>query len=91
MSSEPKLPPLSEHPLAFSSLLDLITDTPLVEIRRLGREQPRARVWGKLESVNPGLSDAAEAAGRSSRSSADVNAARPADVAARLASATPCD
>jgi cysteine synthase A len=54
MSSEPKLPPLSEHPLAFSSLLDLITDTPLVEIRRLGREQPRARVWGKLESVNPG-------------------------------------
>jgi cysteine synthase A len=54
MSSEPKLPPLSEHPLAFSSLLELIADTPLVEIRRLAREQPRARVWGKLESANPG-------------------------------------
>jgi cysteine synthase A len=53
-SSEPKLPPLSAHPLAFSSLLDLISDTPLIEIQRLGREQPRARVWGKLESANPG-------------------------------------
>jgi cysteine synthase A len=54
MSSESKLPPLAAHPLAFSSLLDLITDTPLIEIRRLGGEAPRARVWGKLESANPG-------------------------------------
>jgi cysteine synthase A len=53
-SSEATLPPRSAHPLAFSSLLELITDTPLVEIRRLGRDAPRARVWGKLEAANPG-------------------------------------
>jgi cysteine synthase A len=35
-------------------LLDLIADTPLVEIRRLGRDAPRAQLWGKLESLNPG-------------------------------------
>jgi cysteine synthase A len=35
-------------------VLDLITDTPLVEIRRLDTDVPRARVLGKLESLNPG-------------------------------------
>jgi cysteine synthase A len=35
-------------------VLELIADTPLVEIRRLGREAPRARVFGKLEALNPG-------------------------------------
>jgi len=48
------LPPLADHPLVYGNVLDLIMDTPLVEIRRLGREQPRARVFGKLESMNPG-------------------------------------
>jgi cysteine synthase A len=40
--------------LVFNRALDLIGDTPLVEIRRLGRESPRARLFGKLESANPG-------------------------------------
>jgi cysteine synthase len=53
-SSEPTLPPLPSHPLIFNRALDLIGDTPLVEIRRLGRESPRARLFGKLESANPG-------------------------------------
>ncbi len=53
-SSESKLPPLPTHVRAVSSLLDLISDTPLVEVRRLGRDAPRARLWGKLESANPG-------------------------------------
>src|SRR5688500_3274282 len=53
-SSEPTLPPLPSHPLVFNRALDLIGDTPLVEIRRLGRESPRARLFGKLESANPG-------------------------------------
>jgi len=45
---------LSAHPLIYQNVLDLIGDTPLVEIRRLGREAPRARVLGKLEALNPG-------------------------------------
>ncbi|MGC4088479.1 MAG: cysteine synthase A [Polyangiaceae bacterium] len=53
-SSESKLPPLPAHPLVFSNLLELIADTPLIEVRRLGREAPRARLFGKLESANPG-------------------------------------
>jgi len=53
-SSEQTLPPLPAHPLIFARALDLISDTPLVELRRLGREAPRARVYGKLESANPG-------------------------------------
>ena len=56
MSSETtsKLPPLPPHPLVYGSMLDLVMDTPLVEVRRLGRDTPRARVFGKLESMNPG-------------------------------------
>ena len=38
----------------YSSVLELITDTALVEIRRLESDAPRARVLGKLESMNPG-------------------------------------
>jgi len=53
-SSESRLPPLKDHPLVYANLLDLITDTPLVEIRRLDTDVPRARVLGKLESMNPG-------------------------------------
>jgi len=56
MSSEAQssLPPLPQHPLIYGSVLDLIADTALVEIRRLGREAPRANVLGKLEAQNPG-------------------------------------
>jgi cysteine synthase A len=69
----PDLPTLKDHPLVYSSILDLINDTPLV---RLVLEQglERATVWGKLESINPGGSvkdriclamiEAAEASGQ---------------------------
>ncbi len=46
--------PLPDHPLVYGSVLDLVADTPLVEIRRTGGEAPRARVFGKLEATNPG-------------------------------------
>jgi cysteine synthase A len=42
------------HPLIFDSVLELVADTPLVEIRRLEADAPRARVLAKLESFNPG-------------------------------------
>src|SRR5215471_20155530 len=51
MSSE--LPPLAEHPRVYASVLDLIGDTPLVRIDIEG-DPPRATLWGKLESANPG-------------------------------------
>jgi len=51
MSSE--LPPLPKHPRVFSSLLELIGDTPLVEIP-LDRTAARATVWAKTENLNPG-------------------------------------
>lgn len=47
-------PALPDHPLVYASVLDLIADTPLIEIRRLERDTPRGRVFGKLESLNPG-------------------------------------
>jgi cysteine synthase len=53
-SSEAKLPPLPAHPLVKNSVLDLIADTPLVEIQKLGRDRARGRVFGKLEQANPG-------------------------------------
>jgi cysteine synthase len=53
-TSSESLPPIKDHPLVYASLLDLITDTPLVEIRRLDTDVPRAKVLGKLESMNPG-------------------------------------
>ena len=48
------LPPLPDRPLIYARIIDLIGDTPLVEIRRLAAEEPRARVFGKLEAMNPG-------------------------------------
>jgi cysteine synthase A len=51
MSSE--LPPLPTHPRVYGTLLDLIGDTPLVELP-LDRKEPRARLWAKVESQNPG-------------------------------------
>jgi cysteine synthase A len=54
MSSETRLPPLPDHPLVYAGILDLISDTPLVEIGRLDSETPRGKVFGKLEAMNPG-------------------------------------
>jgi cysteine synthase A len=51
MSSE--LPPLPDHPRVYRSVLELVGDTPLVEIP-LDRDPPRAVIWAKLESANPG-------------------------------------
>ncbi len=44
------------HPseLIYNNITELIGDTPLVELNRIGRHQPRARIYGKLESANPG-------------------------------------
>ena len=65
--------PQPSHPLVVDSVLDLIGDTPLFEIRRLDTATPRGRVYGKAEHMNPGGSvkdriglamiEAAEAAG----------------------------
>ena len=65
--------PKPSHPLVVDSVLDLVGDTPLLEIRRLDTETPRGRVYGKAEHMNPGGSvkdriglamiEAAEAAG----------------------------
>ncbi len=48
------LPPLPVHPRVFSSTLELIGDTPLIEIRTLDRDRPRGRVLAKAELYNPG-------------------------------------
>jgi cysteine synthase A len=57
MSSEhpsgSSLPPLPSHPSVYGSILDLVGDTPLVEIR-IQSGEPRATTWGKLEATNPG-------------------------------------
>lgn len=53
-TSSDTLPPLPAHPFVYERIIDLITDTPLVEIRRLDAEAPRGRVFGKLEAMNPG-------------------------------------
>jgi len=51
MSSE--LPPLPHHPRIYGNLLELIGDTPLLEVP-LDESTPRATIWAKLESANPG-------------------------------------
>ena len=53
-NSASKLPPLPAHPRVYSSVIDLIGNTALVELRRLDASPARARIWGKLESMNPG-------------------------------------
>ena len=40
------LPPLPDHPRVVSSFLDLVGDTPLIEIRRLDRGEPGERPEG---------------------------------------------
>ncbi|WP_437792349.1 cysteine synthase A [Sorangium sp. So ce693] len=49
-----QLPPLPSHPRVVDSLLDLVGDTPLYEIRRVDAATPRGRVFGKAEQQNPG-------------------------------------
>jgi len=39
--------------VVVETALDLIGMTPLVRLRRLGRESPRAEVWAKMEQANP--------------------------------------
>jgi cysteine synthase A len=46
--------PKPSHPLVVDSVLDLVGDTPLFEVRRLDTEAPRGRVYGKAEHMNPG-------------------------------------
>lgn len=61
------LPALPDHPLVYGNVLDLVGDTPLVhipDVLELPLERPRrarsaqgqagARLWGKLENLNPG-------------------------------------
>jgi len=45
---------LPSHPGVYGSVLELIGDTPLIEVRRLGREGDRADVLAKAEHMNPG-------------------------------------
>jgi cysteine synthase A len=61
------------HPRVVDSILDLVGDTPLYEIRLLDRDSPRGRVYAKAEQQNPGgsvkdriaisMMEAAEASG----------------------------
>jgi cysteine synthase A len=48
MPPSPTLPPL-----LVDDVIGLIGDTPLVAIRQLEREIPRAAVWAKVEQANP--------------------------------------
>ncbi len=48
------MPETVSYPHIYDDILELITDTPLVEITRLEVEPRRARVFAKLESQNPG-------------------------------------
>src|SRR5688500_7436176 len=50
----PSLPPLPAHPRVVESVLDLVGDTSLFEIRRLDADAPRGRVFGKAEQQHPG-------------------------------------
>lgn len=54
MSSPSALPPLPAHPCVYGSVLELIGDTPLVEITKLESDAPRARIFAKSELLNPG-------------------------------------
>jgi cysteine synthase len=53
MSPMSLLPPIAQHPNVYSNVLDLIGDTPLLAIA-IENETPRAKVWGKIEAINPG-------------------------------------
>jgi cysteine synthase len=53
-SNPSTLPPLPAHPLVYGSILDLVGDSPIFELRRLAKDEPRAAVLAKSELVNPG-------------------------------------
>jgi cysteine synthase A len=53
-SPSSSLPPLPAHPLVYGGILELIGDSPILEIRRLGTDTPRAALFAKSELVNPG-------------------------------------
>jgi cysteine synthase len=53
-SNPSTLPPLPAHPLVYGSILDLVGDSPIFELRRLARDERRAAVLAKSELVNPG-------------------------------------
>jgi len=54
MNESKGLPPLPSHPRVVRSVLDLVGDTPLFELRRIDKEAPRGRVFAKAEQANPG-------------------------------------
>ncbi|MDB4994658.1 MAG: Cysteine synthase [Myxococcaceae bacterium] len=45
---------MTQAPNVWSSILELVGDTPLVRIRNLASDAPRADVWAKMEQANPG-------------------------------------
>jgi cysteine synthase A len=47
--TSPRLPPR-----LVDSVLELVGDTPMVSIRTVGGDAPRAAVWAKMEQANPG-------------------------------------
>jgi cysteine synthase len=51
--SRPDLPPLADHPLVYNHILNLVTDTPLLQLPKDG-DSPQGTVWGKVEAWNPG-------------------------------------
>lgn len=54
MAANASLPPLPSHPRVVGSVLDLVGDTPLVELRRIDADAPRGRLFAKAELYNPG-------------------------------------
>lgn len=49
-----ELPPLPASPRVYRDVLDLIGDTPLIEIRRVGVDAPRGLVLAKCDHLLPG-------------------------------------
>jgi cysteine synthase A len=47
-------PHRARPPIVVNDVLALVGETPLVRLRRIGREKPRAEVWAKMEQANPG-------------------------------------
>jgi cysteine synthase A len=51
----PPFPPSARAtPIVVNDVLALVGETPLVRLRRIGDETPRAAVWAKMEQANPG-------------------------------------
>jgi cysteine synthase A len=54
LSRSSALPPLPAHPLVYGSMLDLVGDSPILELRRFATDPPRARIFAKSELTHPG-------------------------------------